>query len=518
MALTAVTPASGNQYVDAFINNGRHYVNDPGVEGPFNIKYFFGKLTGPGNPTTGVGIPYDWRPFEMAQFTKAIQGWANVANVTFEQVFTQAEALFVERLQNQATAGGTVSASHSLPSTNPNAQSLGTYNFEAVNVRQWSPDQLEPGGNFYRTFIHEIGHGLGLKHPHDNGSLTYSGIYYPGINASDSSAVRQRSLGEGEFNHMFGSVMSYIHGYDFNADGWIEMVPTRQRPVAGDYFLDHGFAATPMAYDVAAVQYLYGANMNFRTGDNVYILPDSNNPRPFVLGPPNEVGVSESIIYQADQAYWECIWDAGGIDEMRYDGARDTIIDLRAATLDAAETSRGVLSYAAFIGGGYTIANGVVIENATGGNGRDKITGNEADNVLNGRAGADTISGLDGADTINGGAGNDLMLGGAGDDRINGGGGNDTIHGGAGDDRVSGGAGADVFIYQAGDGTDRILDFAVGEDKVDLTSWAGIAGFEDLTVLTAATGHAYLNFGGGDKLIFVNVAAASLSASDFLFA
>lgn len=422
MALTVVSPESGNEFTDSFINNGRHYVNslDGSVPGPFVVNYFFDKLDRPVNPTTGRGTPYDWRPFEMQAWQNAVQGWANVANVTFNEVFTREEALFRERLQDQVTAGGTVSASHSLPSANVNAQSLGTYNFEAVNVRQWSPDQIEPGGNFYRTFIHEAGHGFGLKHPHDSGSGAFAPNYFPGIDPTDTSAERQRSLGILELNHMFGSVMSYIHGYEFDDQGLIVEVPTRQRPVADDFFLDHGFAATPMAYDIAAIQYLYGANTTFRSGNNAYILPDSNDPRPFVRGAPNEAGVPESIIYQPDAAYWESIWDAGGIDEIRYDvtdaagnvsaGTRNTIIDLTAATLDATVTSRGVLSYAAFIGGGYTIANGVVIENATGGNGNDLIAGNTADNVLLGRGGNDILAGAGGTDTIDGGEGNDTAV------------------------------------------------------------------------------------------------------------
>ena len=425
MALTELSPESGNQFVDAFINNGRHYVNAANPDGsantsPFVVNYYFDKLPGPVNPATGRGTPYDWRPFEMQAWEKAVQGWANVANVTFNKVATAGEALFLERLQDQATAGGTVSASHSLPSSSATAQSLGTYNFEAVNVRQWSPDQLEPGGNFYRTFIHEVGHGLGLKHPHDSGSGAFANNYFPGISAEETSAERQRSLGVLDLNHMFGSVMSYIHGYEFDDNGIIQVVPTRQRPVADDFFLDHGFAATPMAYDIAAIQYMYGANTSFRTGNNVYILPDSNDPHPFVRGEPNEAGVPESIIYQPDTAYWESIWDAGGIDEIRYDvtdasgnaiaGSRNVIIDLTAATLDLSVTSAGVLSYAAGIGGGYTIANGVVIENATGGNGNDTLRGNAANNVILGRGGNDVITATAGLDTVDGGEGFDRLV------------------------------------------------------------------------------------------------------------
>jgi serralysin len=113
---------------------------------------------------------------------------------------------------------------------------------------------------------------------------------------------------------------------------------------------------------------------------------------------------------------WRCIWDAGGTDELRYDGTRSAIIDLMAATLDKSPTGGGVLSYAANIYGGYTIANGVVVEKATGGFGADHIGGNDLDNILSGRDGADVILGRGGTDTLDGGLGLDKMAGGLGID------------------------------------------------------------------------------------------------------
>ena len=47
----------------------------------------------------------------------------------------------------------------------------------------------------------------------------------------------------------------------------------------------------------------------------------------------------------------------------------------------------------------FTIANGVVIENAVGGNGNDTLIGNSADNFLDGRAGDDRLDGGAGNDT-----------------------------------------------------------------------------------------------------------------------
>jgi Ca2+-binding RTX toxin-like protein len=112
--------------------------------------------------------------------------------------------------------------------------------------------------------------------------------------------------------------------------------------------------------------------------------------------------------------------------------------------------------------GGYTIANGVVIENASGGSGNDVLIGNASNNVLTGNAGNDTLMGR---------AGNDRLIAGAGDDRV---------LGGDGLDVVSLGAGNDTFVAEIGSTTARlktgtmpvdiITDFdASGNDLIDLS-------------------------------------------------
>ncbi|WP_287630505.1 MULTISPECIES: bluetail domain-containing putative surface protein, partial [unclassified Microcystis] len=69
-----------------------------------------------------------------------------------------------------------------------------------------------------------------------------------------------------------------------------------------------------------------------------------------------------------------------------------------------------------------------------------------------------------------GGLGNDILVGGAG---------NDTLNGAAGRDTLTGGTGTDIFIFQFGQSTaaalDRVTDFAIGDDKIDLLSQAGAA-------------------------------------------
>ncbi|GBF55956.1 alkaline phosphatase [Microcystis sp. 0824] len=79
---------------------------------------------------------------------------------------------------------------------------------------------------------------------------------------------------------------------------------------------------------------------------------------------------------------------------------------------------------------------------------------------------------LIGSNNING-------TGNAGNNNITGNSGNNQINGGAGIDNLTGGLGADTFIFQFGQSTistsDRITDFAINSDKIDLLTQTGNA-------------------------------------------
>jgi VCBS repeat-containing protein len=228
------------------------------------------------------------------------------------------------------------------------------------------------------TLVHELGHALGLKHPHDFGPGNHQ-VLFPGVDPGV-----QDDTGDYGLNSRAFTVMSY------NGD----------RSIA------------PGAFDIAALQHLYGARTDFAGGDNFYTLPDPGT--------------------DAGAAWHGAIWDTGGIDTIIYHGSADAVIDLRPATLDNTPTGGGVPSYTlgtAGIGRGFTIAGdftnvipdgefitGVIIENASGGSGNDNITGNNADNVLEGNIGRDVMRGLGGNDTLIGGSGADSMDGGVDDD------------------------------------------------------------------------------------------------------
>lgn len=193
-------------------------------------------------------------------------------------------------------------------------------------------DTSQPLTNAYGRHLvpHEIGHAMTLKHPGNYGG--------------DEGPFLKKSKENNKY-----SVMSY-----------------RDNPDSGK------LAEHLMLYDVAALQFRFGANLDYRTGDDVYTGPDSR---------------------------LEVIWDAGGSDTI--DGSAYTVslkIDLR----DGRFSSLGQKD-------NYAIAYGVVIENAVGGRGNDKLIGNKWANTLSGGPGNDVLDGGKGADVLTGGPGNDTF-------------------------------------------------------------------------------------------------------------
>ncbi len=103
-----------------------------------------------------------------------------------------------------------------------------------------------------------------------------------------------------------------------------------------------------------------------------------------------------------------------------------------------------------------------------GGKGADLLVGGAGKDILAGGEGDDRLSGGNDNDQLFGGLGNDAISGGSGDDALRGEAGDDRLDGGAGSDNLAGGAGSDAFVFASGFGTDRITDFSVTEDYIDL--------------------------------------------------
>ena len=138
----------------------------------------------------------------------------------------------------------------------------------------------------------------------------------------------------------------------------------------------------------------------------------------------------------------------------------------------------------------------------------------EPDQVLEGGAGRDSLRGDTGNDVLNGNAGNDRLTGGAGDD---------VLAGGTGRDVLDGGEGNDTFVFNEGDGFDRIRNFdLLGDDQLQLNV-DGIDSVDDfLGMLTRVQDagdavSATFDFGNGDRLNIVLDSVDNLTAEDFIF-
>ena len=153
-----------------------------------------------------------------------------------------------------------------------------------------------------------------------------------------------------------------------------------------------------------------------------------------------------------------------GDDSLRGGDGRDLLFGEEGADLMAGEVGDDTL----FGGNGH--------DRLWGGAGRDSLSGDAGNDMLEGRDGNDRLAGGDGHDTLRGGVGDDVIFAGYGRDTLFGGAGRDTLHGRQGDDTLYGGAGADVFILRPGDGSDLIMDFELGVDRLQFAGDPQAAG------------------------------------------
>ncbi|NJO75495.1 MAG: hypothetical protein HC833_18045 [Leptolyngbyaceae cyanobacterium RM1_406_9] len=161
------------------------------------------------------------------------------------------------------------------------------------------------------------------------------------------------------------------------------------------------------------------------------------------------------------------------------------------------------------LGGDDIVAGNAGNDIIFGGDGDDVLRGDRNTASSGGPGGDDIIYGGAGNDRIGGKAGNDRLFGGEGDDRLWGDDGDDLLYGGAGNDVLIGGRGRDTFVLAAGEGTDLIRDFKVGEDLIDLTE--GLS-FGDLSV-TQNRGRTLIGFENETLAVLSGVNANTLIAN-----
>ncbi len=335
------------------------------------------------------------------------------------------------------------------------------------------------GDYSHMVFGHELAHALGLKHAHE----TYpNGAAHPAFDSLEYTITTYRSY----------------PGHDL---------------VQYPYYTSYEYPQSLMAFDIAAIQFLYGANFATQAGDTTYAF-DPNSGSMTVDGVD---GVRTSV-----NTIMRTIWDGDGLDTYDFSKYRtDLAIDLTPggySDLDVGGVAQRVDLGIGGPGFGVEYARGNVwnayqhqndarslIENAIGGFGADQMTGNLADNFLDGRNGDDTLSGGAGDDTLHGGYQNDNLMGGVGNDRLlgqfgrdllDGGNGNDSLYGGNAQDTLTGGNGNDRLLGQGG--SDE-LSGGSGNDYLDGGASADVlSGGNGKDVLKGGAFNDMLDGGTGD--------------------
>jgi serralysin len=349
---------TGDAYIDGVLGDVKWAVNGFTYSFPASASYY-GTPYGGGETTNAFGV---LTLTQQATVRAALTLYASVANLTFAEIAETATRHADLRFAMSNTPG---TAWAYFPTTHAEG---GDAWFNRTDYN--SPVK----GNYaYSTFLHEIGHTLGLEHPHESGM--------PGDRDSMEYTVM--------------SYRSYVGG----------------STTAGYPNETWGYAQSLMMYDIAALQQLYGANYATNSGNTVYAWSPSTGE--MLINGVGQGAPGGNKIFQT-------VWDGGGTDTYDFSSyATGLTVDLQPGSwTTTASPQLAKLHWDGSKVAAGTIANALLynndarslIENANGGSGHDVIIGNAAANTLRGGGGNDRLSGGVGNDTLDGGAGVDTAL------------------------------------------------------------------------------------------------------------
>ncbi|MBK6998543.1 MAG: M10 family metallopeptidase C-terminal domain-containing protein [Rhodoferax sp.] len=372
LAVTSSVSASGTNSIDSLIG-GEKWGGATGSSASLSYSFpwsqsgtasWSGSYSDKNEPSSAFAL----NTTQQTATRTALAAWANVANVSFSELTeTSTNVGDVRFAWTNKTDGGSAAWAYYPSDFWADGGDVWLSNSATLGAQASSASYWQAGAYGILLLIHELGHALGLKHTFEDGAVLPANV-----------------------DSVHYSVMSYTP--DPN-NLFVQYTSNGNSHSYKSYYV---YPDTPMLYDIAAIQYIYGANTSYKTGDDVYTF-DPATP------------------------FFKTLWDAGGVDTISADGfSTDCSIDLQpghysklairsnpptginwtspppVSTYDTAEN--------------LAIAYGCTIENAIGGSGSDSLIGNDGNNSLSGGLGSDTLTGGAGNDTINGGDDSDTAI------------------------------------------------------------------------------------------------------------
>ncbi|MFL6857654.1 MAG: M10 family metallopeptidase C-terminal domain-containing protein, partial [Allosphingosinicella sp.] len=506
---------TGNRNVDAVLIGSKW--------GTLNLTYSFptsgSNYNGSGYDANGVSLYHiALGPQQQAAARAAFAQLSALTGLTFTEI-TDTDAVHANIRISQTADNDAPSAYGNFPSDTKGL--AGDIWFGRTSQPYY--DLPAKGDWGFATIMHEIGHTMGLKHGHQDYTNVDLSFYFGTFPQVGTQSLTPDRDGQS------WSLMTYTPAPFTNSNFAGEKINQPQ---------------TYMQYDLAALQYLYGANFNTNNGDSVYTFSQTTGEM-FINGVGQGAPVGNKIFLT--------IWDGGGndtIDAGNY--ANGVTIDLRPgefSTFDQAQLANN-LAFQNLVNLApgniamsllYNNDSRSLIENAKGGAGNDIFVGNSANNVLDGGAGSDTViftnttgvnvtlndtntdvivthdgetDTLRSIENIGGTSGNDTLTGNSQDNILTGGsGGADTLSGGAGNDRLIGGGFSTINnAIIAKTGSQANLGTATAIDPQALNAYTLLS--DANTTNSTTTPHATINAtaAGGGLEYYKIVATAGASA------
>lgn len=272
------------------------------------------------------------RAAELARY--AFDAWTKITGLTFVDASGggTADIVFDDEDPGKAYANSKIKPSGAIESANINIS------------KDWKVSNGDTLDSYtFQTFIHEIGHTVGLAHAGDYNAGTGQPTSYP-----DSVLFQNDSWNT--------TIMSYIN----------QSMNTKDKA-------DYALVMTPMIADIIAVQDLYGAPARAYDGNTRYgVNSNTGDYMDLVFGALTE-GKTGSPLIAGGTPLSFTVWDTGGRDviDFRTDKA-DQVVDLRPEKLSEVDGTRGLM----------VIGRDTVVENYVAGKGADQITANGARNLI----------------------------------------------------------------------------------------------------------------------------------------